>query len=192
MNNALDEDNLVVFVDTVLVDPVRVKAVGSVLAQIVSLVASSPSGHFSISTLPHCVAHTGQSRTRLPHDSDSNSHSQVSTPLADTLLGGRPESSLELQVVDTLSDGFTVGGTLRGWPLPVSSSNSNSVDEVALLGLVPQSPGLVRSGRARSSVDDGELSVLPASNSGDELEDVRLLLRVELRKVLVSSHFAGF
>ena len=96
-------------------------------------------------------------------------------------------------MVDTLSDGFTVGGTLRGWPLPVSSSNSNSVDEVALLGLVPQSPGLVRSGRTRSSVDDSELTVLPASDSRDELENVRLLLRVELRKVLVSSHFAeGF
>jgi hypothetical protein len=96
-------------------------------------------------------------------------------------------------VVDTLSNGFTVSSTLWRGPLPVSSSDSNSVDEVALLGLVPQSPGLVRSGRTRSSVNDSELTVLPASDSRDELENVRLLLRVELRKVLVSSHFAeGF
>lgn len=94
-------------------------------------------------------------------------------------------------MVDTLSDGFTVGGTLGSRPLPVSPPDSNTVDKVALLGLVTQTPGLVRSGRARSSVDDSELTVLPASNSRDELEDVRLLLRVELRKVLVSSHFAG-
>ena len=91
-------------------------------------------------------------------------------------------------MVDTLSDGFTVSSTLGDRLLPVSSSNSDSVDEVTLLGLVTQSSGLVRSRRSGSSVDDSELSVLPASDSRDELENVRLLLGVELGQVLVGSH----
>lgn len=109
----VDTDDLVVLVDTVLVDPVRVQ------------------------------------------------DSQVSTTPADTLLGGGSETSLELEVVDTLSDGFTVGGTLGHGLLPVSSSNSDSVDHVALLGLVTQSSSLVGSRRSGRSVDNGELSELP-------------------------------
>jgi hypothetical protein len=37
-------------------------------------------------------------------------------------------------------------------------------------------------------VDNGQLSVLPTSNSRDELEDVRLLLGVELLQVFVGTH----
>lgn len=109
----VDTDDLVVLVDTVLVDPVRVQ------------------------------------------------DSQVAATPANTLLGGGSETSLELEVVDTLSDGFTVGGTLGDGLLPVSSSDSDSVDHVALLGLVTQSSSLVGPGRSGRSVDDGELSVLP-------------------------------
>lgn len=87
--------------------------------------------------------------------------SQVSAPPANTFLGSCSESPLELQVVDTLSDGLTVGSTLGDGLLPVTSSDSDSVDYVALLGLVTQSSSLVGSGRSGCSVDDGELSVLP-------------------------------
>lgn len=38
-------------------------------------------------------------------------HSQIATSTTDTLLGGSTETSLEFEVVDTLTDGFTVGGT---------------------------------------------------------------------------------
>jgi hypothetical protein len=69
-------------------------------------------------------------------------------------------------VVDTLSDGFTVSGTLGDRLLSVSSSDSDSVDNVALLGLVAQSSSLVGSRRSGCSVDDGELSVLPTPDSG--------------------------
>ena len=118
---------------------------------------------------------------------DRNSHSEVTASPGHSLLRRALETSLVLQVVDTLSDGLAVGGTLRDGLLPVSSSDSHSVDEVALLGLVAQSPSLVRSRGSRSSVDDGELSVLPASHSGHELEHVRLLFGVELAQVLVGS-----
>jgi hypothetical protein len=91
-------------------------------------------------------------------------------------------------VVDTLPDGFTVGSTLGCGLLPVSPPDSNSVDEITLLGLVTQSPSFVGSRRSACSVDDGELSVFPTSDSGDELEDVRLLLCVELLEVFVGTH----
>lgn len=154
--HSLDKDDLVVFVDTILVDPVRVEAAHQ---------------------------HTSQNCTCC-----INSHSEVTTSSGDSLLGSALQSSLVLQVVDTLSNGFTVSSTLWRRLLSVSSSNSNSVDEVTLLGLVTQSSSLVRSRRSGSSVDNGELSVLPASDSRDELENVRLLLGVELTQVLVGSH----
>jgi hypothetical protein len=61
--HSLDKDNLVVLVNSVLVDPVRVQ------------------------------------------------DPQVGTSTTNTLLGSGTETSLELEVVDTLPDGLTVGGT---------------------------------------------------------------------------------
>ena len=86
----------------------------------------------------------------------------LTTSSADSLLGGGSESLLELEVVDSVSDGLSEGGSLLDGLLSVSSSDSDPVDEVALLGLVTQSSRLVRSRRSRSSVDDSELTVLPA------------------------------
>ena len=91
-------------------------------------------------------------------------------------------------MVDTLPDGFTVGSTLGCWLLPVSPPDSDSVDEVTLLGLVTQSPCLVGSRWSASSVDDCQLSVFPTSDSGDELENVRLFLGVELLEIFVGTH----
>lgn len=59
----VDQDDLVVFVHTVLVDPVRVQ------------------------------------------------NTEVTTLASNTLLGSRTERSLELEVVDTLTNGFTESGT---------------------------------------------------------------------------------
>lgn len=59
----VNEDDLVIFVDTILVNPIRVQ------------------------------------------------YSQVTTTPADTLFGNTPQSSLGFEVVHTLTDGFTIGGT---------------------------------------------------------------------------------
>jgi hypothetical protein len=59
----VDQNDFVVLVDTILVNPVRVQ------------------------------------------------HPQVSTSLPNSLLSSTSQTTLELEVVDTLSDGFTVGGT---------------------------------------------------------------------------------
>ena len=66
-----------------------------------------------------------------------------------------------LELVDTLVDWFTVDNTLANWSLSATSSDSNSVDDVALLGLVTELSGLVESAWSVNLVDDGELSVFP-------------------------------
>jgi hypothetical protein len=138
LDDSLDEDDLVVLVDSVLVDPVRVQ------------------------------------------------DPQVGTSTTDTLLSGGLEASLELEVVDTLPNGLTVGGTcssashishpmltlrnshnrltLGSGSLPVTPPDPDSVDDVSLLGLVTQPPGLVGPGRPGSPVDDRELTVLPTTD----------------------------
>jgi hypothetical protein len=121
----------------------------------------------------------------------SNSHSQVSTPLPNSLLRGTLQTPLVFQVVDTLSNGFTISRTLWRRLLPVTPPDPDSVDKIPLLGLVSETTGLVRSRWSGSTVTDGELSVFPASNSGDELQDVRLFFGVELGEILVGTHLDG-
>lgn len=53
--------------------------------------------------------------------------------------------------------------TLGNRLLPVTPPDPDSVNDVTLLGLVTESPGLVRSGRTGCTVDDRELTVFPAS-----------------------------
>jgi hypothetical protein len=54
----------------------------------------------------------------------------------------------------------TIGGTLWHRSLAATTSDTDTVDNIALLGLVPKTTGLVWSGRARSAVDDIQLSKL--------------------------------
>ena len=70
---------------------------------------------------------------------------------------------MEFELIDTLVGGFAVSSTLGHRSLAVSSSDADSVNDVALLGLVPESASLIRARRAGASVDDIQLSVLPAS-----------------------------
>jgi len=139
----INKDNLVVFVNTVLVYPVRVE------------------------------------------------HTQVPTPTADALLRDAAETPLELEVVHTLAYRFAVSRTLRDGLLPVTSSHSDAVDHKALLGLVSESAGLVRARRARCTVDDVQLTVLPASDTEKKAKHIRLLFLVQLTDVLVGAHVAG-
>lgn len=54
--------------------------------------------------------------------------------------------------------GLTLGDGL----LPVTAPDTDTVDNVSLLGLVAQPAGLVGARRAGGAVDDVELAVLPA------------------------------
>ena len=110
----VNEDNFVVLVDTILVNPVRVQ------------------------------------------------DTEVSAPTSDALLSYASKTALELQVVDTLADGFAIGGTLGYGLLAVTTTYTNAIDHVSLLGFVPETASLVGAGRARRAVNDVELAVLPA------------------------------
>ena len=128
----VNEDNFVVLVNTILVNPVRVQ------------------------------------------------DTQVTASLADTLLRYTSQTSLGLEVVDTLADGLAIGGTykiqlqklfpltspskrtLGDLLLAVTPPDTDTVDNVALLGLVAQPASLVRARGTGSTVDDVQLTVLPA------------------------------
>jgi len=139
----INEDDLVVLVNTILVNPVRVQ------------------------------------------------HPQISTSLANTLLRCAPETTLEFQMVNTLANGFAVGGTLGHRLFSVTAPDTDTVDNVALLGFVAESTSLVRARWTGCAVDDVQLAVFPAPEAEEEAKDIRLFLLVQLSDVLVRTHLEG-
>ncbi len=90
---------------------------------------------------------------------------EVSAASADSLLSDSAMRAGGLELVDTLVHGLAVDNTLGDRSLTATTSDSNSVDHVALLGLVAELSGLIGAARSVDLVDDGELSVLPRSHS---------------------------
>lgn len=117
--------------------------------------------------------------------------SQVSATPSNTFLGSTPKTALGLQVVDTLADRLAVGGTLWNWLFAVTTTNADTVDNVALLGLVSQTTSLVRAGRARCTMNDFQLAILPASDTEEKTQHIRLLFSVQFADVFVCAHVAG-
>ena len=87
--------------------------------------------------------------------------SEVSASSSDSLLSDGSVRSARLELVDTLVDGLSVDNTLGNGSLSATSSDSDSVDDISLLGLVAELSGLVDSAGSVHFVDDGQLSVLP-------------------------------
>ena len=110
-----------------------------------------------------------------------------STP--DGLLGPRLQVLVHFESGDSRRLGLSVGDSLDQGPLSAASTDSGSVDHEALLLLVSQSTGPLDSRRAGDSVDGWQLSVLPGSESQDELHDFTFLLFPEFLKVFVCTHF---
>lgn len=54
----------------------------------------------------------------------------------------------------------TVSSTLWHWLLATSTANTDTIDDIALLGLVTKTASLIRARRARSTMDDIQLSEL--------------------------------
>lgn len=113
---------------------------------------------------------------------------EVTSTATNTLLSGGTERALVLELVDTLVGGLTVSGTLGNGSLAVTSADTDTEDNKALLGLVTETASLIGTRGAGSAVDDAQLTVLPASNSEKEAEDIRLLLAVKLFEVFVGTH----
>lgn len=99
-------------------------------------------------------------------------HTEVGATATNTLLGGALETTLELELGNTLADGLAVGGTLGGRLFAVTAADTDTVDHVALLSLVAEAARLVGARGTRRAVDDRELTVLPAADTRDELENV--------------------
>lgn len=87
--------------------------------------------------------------------------SQVGTAATNTLLSGRLKGSLVLQLVDSLVRGLTIGGTLWNRLLATSTSDTDTVDNVSLLGLISETASLIGTRWAGSTVDDiyGQLAI---------------------------------
>ena len=101
------------------------------------------------------------------------------------------------------------GRTLRDVFLAVAPPHTDTVNNIALLGLVSETTSLVGARGARCPVDDVQLTVLPAAilrvgqcltirrqklntpNAEQETEDIRLLLFVQLANIFVGTHVAG-
>jgi len=115
--------------------------------------------------------------------------SKTTNSSADSLFGDISQISGELELDNTLTGGLTVDYTLGDGFLSAASSNSDSVDNVTLLLLVSQSSGFIRSGGSGASVDGGQLSELPSSDSENEAHDIRLLSLPKLFKIFVGTHF---
>ena len=115
-------------------------------------------------------------------------HSQSSESTASTFLSLGSEVSGGLELVDTNGSGLAGDNTLGHGSLSSSSSNSDSVDNVALLGLEAELAGLFGTRGVVDSGDDWELSVFPGPDSEDEVHQVTLFLAPKFFKVLVGSH----
>lgn len=114
-------------------------------------------------------------------------------------------------------NGLAVGGTLGHGAFAATAAEADAVDHVAwtrnngplvtrtddrrvvpddrrrrrgltLLGLVAQSPSLVGSGGPRSTVQVGQLAILPAAHTEEEPQHIRLLLAPQLLHILICSH----
>mmetsp|Transcript_18091 Transcript_18091/g.33028 ORF Transcript_18091/g.33028 Transcript_18091/m.33028 type:complete len:240 (+) Transcript_18091:193-912(+) len=105
------------------------------------------------------------------------------------LLGNAAEIAGGLELSDTLVNGLTVDNTLGNGPLTATTANANTVDNIALLGLVTKAASLVGAGRAGQTRDRGKLPVLPAPNAKKEAEDIALLLPPKLFNILISTHY---
>ena len=114
--------------------------------------------------------------------------SKVSASSANSLLSDGSVGSGGLELVDTLVNGLSVDNTLGNGSLSTTSFDSDSVDDIALLGLVAELSSLIGSAGSVNLVDDWELSVFPGSHSEDESHNVGLLLSPQLFKILVGSH----
>jgi hypothetical protein len=92
-----------------------------------------------------------------------------------SLLSNGSQTTLELQLGDTLVLGLTIYNTLGHRPLPASAAHTNTVHNKTLLGLVAEAAGLVWARGSSEAHNARELTKLPASNAQQKPKHIRLL-----------------
>jgi len=81
-------------------------------------------------------------------------NTQICAAAANTLLSGRLEGTLVLELVHTLVGGLAIGGSLGDRPLAASTADADAVDNVSLLGLVSETTRLVGARGAGGTMAD--------------------------------------
>jgi len=115
-------------------------------------------------------------------------NTEASAAASATLLGGRLERLLVLELVDSLVGWLAVAGTLGHGALATSTAKTHTVDNVALLGAVSKTASLVGAHGLGGAVDGRQLTQLPCPDAGQEPHHVTLLLPPYFLHVLVGPH----
>lgn len=102
----------------------------------------------------------------------------VWTAATNTAFCNDTEGASGLELGDTLGGRFAIDDTVLNWSLAAATANADAVNHKALLGLVAHGAGLVGAGWTGGTVDDSQLTVLPAANAQQKAKNIRLLLLV--------------
>lgn len=71
---------------------------------------------------------------------------------------------------------LTINNTFGNRPLPATSTHTNTVNNISLFGLVPQTASLVRTSRPGETNNGGLLTILPAPHTLHKPHHIGLLL----------------
>uniref|UniRef100_A0A2M3YXJ3 Uncharacterized protein n=1 Tax=Anopheles braziliensis TaxID=58242 RepID=A0A2M3YXJ3_9DIPT len=115
-------------------------------------------------------------------------HAQTSDTTSNTFLSNRLQATVRLELVDTVALGLAVSATLGNRALAASAAHTDAEDGIALLRLVAQTAGLVRSRRTRGTVESRHLAILPDADTQQVAHHIALLLAVQLLYVSVRTH----
>merc|ERR1712062_122214 len=115
-------------------------------------------------------------------------HSKSSSQTTGSFFSFGTNATLKFDLVDSLTFWFTISCTLRYRLLTATTTQTDTVDDISLLGSVPQSSSFIRTSGSRSSMDGCKMTKLPTSNSEQETKKITLFLFVQLLQVFVSTH----
>merc|ERR1712156_774988 len=85
-------------------------------------------------------------------------HTKCTGQTTCSFFGFGSSTTLEFDLVDTFTLGFTVSCSLWYWLLTSTTSQANAVDDVPLFGSVTQSSGFIGTGGSRGSMDGRQMS----------------------------------
>jgi len=115
-------------------------------------------------------------------------HSKPSNFPTNAFFRNGPEIPCRLELIDTHGSGLASDDALGNGSLATSSTDSNSVDHVPILGLIAEFASLIGTRRTAGPVDDGQLPELPSPDSQNEVHDIGLLTPPEFFQVFVGAH----
>merc|ERR1740121_1250022 len=101
---------------------------------------------------------------------------EASQLAACSLLRDTAQVTLALVLVDTLVARLAIHDSLRCTNFSITSLDADSVDDIPLLGFVPNPPSLVGPCGLRAPMDGRKLAELPISHPSEKPENIALLL----------------